>query len=440
MRPARLPTRLSATLSAGLIAVGLLATVSLAPPAVGVTSTGSSTGSTASRAGGVGDCTMDGPRPCVVSFTVDGETSNDYSYSARTYQVEGRPEVSVHATRLGDSNMGTTSLTHTFSVTLDLGAITPVVVAGNARDVTVRRSQPDGFRVTVTGRPVVVSGQCDQSAYPWTCPEHDVVVKDPADFNNREFVGTFSLQVSDYDSRLGGDGRDPLYGLDYFTNVAATSIPPGIVRDQVTGTYLLELQMGNRRFRENGALVHGRSELRIPDTFLRRAYGVPDPETMTGTSLSVAGAGPEATTSITRDDDGRALVVLLDDLRFPDARVPDNSVRAVTAPSARRSSMRTVRIRAGVLTPVRPHITTARRTAQHRARIDVEGARARGARITGYQARCATGRVTVRSRSGAREVVVRGLRPARAYRCQVRALSKAGPSAWSEPRRVARRP
>lgn len=416
-------TRLPAALAAGLLTVAGLATVAAAPPAV----------SDFVPSDAVTDCTAGGPRPCVLAFTRNGGPAGGFEYQARSFTLDGGRYVSLSVLKTGGDgfDLGAPALDDTFSATIDMGSAVPRVVTGKGRDAEVARNRATHV-VTVTARPVVVSGQCKQSVYPWVCPEASVPTS--TDFNNVEWDAYLDFQVTDYGSYGDAGLRDDLYGLDYFTNVAATSVPPEVVQDPATDAYLLKIDLANRRFRDDGTtLVQGRAELRVPHAFLHSAYGVPDPSLMTGASLAVTGGGAAATSSLTQD--GGAVVVVLDGVTFPDVGGAGGPFTRGTGPS----SMRTVRVRRGTVTPTRPHVTAARRTTPARARVAFAGARPRGARVTGYAVRC-TGPQTVRAKGPGPAVVVRGLQRGRAYRCQVRALSKAGPSAWSQARRVARRP
>lgn len=427
MRSRRLP----ALVASGVLTLTGLGVVTVAPPAV----------SDIIPTDPVAACTTGGPRPCIVSFTVNGAAPpSGVDYIAQTYEIGGSEEVSFNAQKDSTFDLGSASLTDTYSVTIDMGTLVPRVTSGKAQDVVVSRSRTSGgYQITVTGRPVTVSGQCDQSNDPWVCPEDAVVIDDAANFNNVEWDGYFDFQITDYGSWDDVAQRNAMYGMNYFTNVAATSIPPDINYDSAADAYFLQIAMANRRFREDDTtLVQGRSELRIPNAFLRLAYGVPNPELMTGSSLTVTGGGTAATTSVTQEAGDDAMVVLLDGLTFPDVHVADHTYRGHLR--AGQSSMKVVRVKRGVLTPGKPGITVAKRLAPGKARVTFTQAKARGARVTGSEAVCIGRGSTVSERGSSPSIVVTGLKAGRAYDCKVRALSKAGPGRYSASKHLAARP
>lgn len=354
--------------------------------------------------------------PCVVSATRNGASlyqDPEWSVQALTYTVPGDPSryLSFTAQRHGGYELGAAALSDVWVVHLDMGAgFVPRVAAGHARDVRVSRNHDPvtgRYAITVRGSPVTVTQGCDQSVWPWACPS----------VAEGEFVGYFDAQITDYAVWSDIPSRNAMYGMDYFTNMDATSVPPEVRRDPLTGADQLLIRMANSHFRTDGeTVVLGRSELRIPNAFLRIGYGVPDPATMTGTSLiaEISGTPSTAGTSAIWQEPGAdAMRVSLDGVTF---------------------SVRTLKVRRGIITPTRPTGPHATRTAVHRGRVAFTASRPRGARVTGYRARCtaATGR-DIRYGTGSRSpVVVTGLLAGRAYWCQARALSKAGPSAWSD--------
>lgn len=426
-----MPSRLRAAATAGLLLVSGLAVASVATAPSAVSEIIPSTTLAA--------CTPSGPRPCVASFTRNGVPAAGFGFVASAYTVDGGAHVRFTASKDGDDDLGTAELDDTFAVTIDMGSVVPRVATGFARDVDVRRSRSrttGRWSITVEGRPVTLSGQCAQNVTPWVCPEADVATSAP--FNNKQWNALFDTEITDYGMWDDVAQRNAMFGLDSFDNIAASSVPPDIRYDGATDAYYLQVALANRRFLADGTtLVRGRAELRIPHAFLKLAYGVPDPTTMTGTSLEVTGGGSTSVTTITQEPGGQAMRVLVDRLTFPEVGVADGTYRTARAAA---SSMKVVRVERGVVTPARPRIAAARRLSPTKARLTHAGAKARGARITGYRARCAGGgdRVVVQGKGS--RLVVRGLTAGTVYRCQVRALSKAGPSAWSPRRKVAARP
>ncbi|MBJ7357545.1 hypothetical protein [Nocardioides sp.] len=387
-------------------------------------------------------CAPGVPRPCVVSFTRNGTTPPaDLEVLGVATEDGDRRDVSfsVYKNGGGGYDLGAAARSDTFSVTLDMGSWSPSIVAGAGRDAdVVRQRTGGGYLVTVTARPVLLSGQCDQSEWPWRCPEADVVVQDPEYFNNVQWDAMWSMRV--YNAGFIADKavRTALYGLDYFHNFAASSLPPSV---EFTGpddsVARLVIEVANRRYLDDlSTLVNGHAEMRIPNSFLRAGYGITDPSSMTGSSLTVSGSGAGASVSVTKDPAGDAIRVLIDGMTFPDAMIADGELRQ-RPPGA---SAKVITVKRGVVTPTKVGVAATDRVTTGKARIKAQRARSRGARVTGYEARCTSGRETATGRSKTRTVVVTGLDAGRAYRCRVRALSKAGAGGYGAAKQLAARP
>ena len=362
--------------------------------------------------------------PCIQSATVDTgagatdiRTMSGWEVQALADSGSGSNEIRVALMRDSSYQLGSDTLDDTVVVKVLTGSLIPRVVTGKAKDTeVVRAGSGSAQEVTVTGKPVVVSGYCDQSVWPWTCTEFDETTLQEGE--RYEFDGYFDFQVSDYGTWDDATQRAAFYGMNYFTNVVATSIPPEITDDPATGNPMLLIRMANSHFRQDGTtVVKGRGELRIPNAFLKEVYGIPDPSTMSGTSLtpSLSGSGPGTVTSAQEPGD-KAMLVTYDNVEF---------------------SARQLRIRTGQITPTRPTQVSAWRTSARRGFVDFEPSDARGAKVTGYAGRCEAVRgdhvVT-----GSSDNIVRftGLRKGVAYDCKVRAKSEAGPSKSSEVARM----
>ncbi|HSV38373.1 MAG TPA: fibronectin type III domain-containing protein [Nocardioidaceae bacterium] len=406
------PRRTSLLASLGLVASALTVLSNLSSPAsAGIVTTP------------LAPCTEVGPRPCIVSATRNGDpVAPPYEVQAQSFTIDGSKHVTFAATKTGQYDMGFAELTAVWAVTVDMGTTVPRVVTGKGQGVTVTRTVPGGsHRVTVVARPVTVSGQCDQSAWPWTCPEWE-----PAhDPENQQWDSTLDADITDYGVWEDVEQRKAMYGMNYFTNVAATSVPPEISHDGATDTDYLLIRLANRRFLEDGStLVHGQAELRIPNAFLRLAYGVPNPELMTGGSLSVSGTAG-GTVSVTQESGDDAMLVDIASLEFPDiTSSPRMMARAA-------SSAKLVRVKRGAITPTRPRITKAVRVSGSKGKVVFTKAKPRGAKVTGYTARCVRPGQTVTAQGRFDRITVTGLTPGKSYKCQVRAKSKAGPGRWS---------
>lgn len=368
-------------------------------------------------------CSDGGPRPCLVSATRDGAPlPADYRINARTETTpSGAQVVALTALHHGQDDLGAGDLGSTWSVTVDLGDIAPRVVAGKATDVSVERAEESSV-VTVTGRPVTVSGQCRRAATPWRCPEFNPV-QDP---DNRDRAAIFRITITDATDWAWSDDAQmgSASGLSVFVNVAGVE-RPALMTDRTTRSRFLRVPLGSHRFREDGTtLVNGRLQVRLPHPLLQSLYRIDDPASMTGAGLRVSGAGDRARTTVTQDPAGEAVLVDVARIRFKEG-----------------GQVRRVGIERGVLTPTRPTITRGSRCCERRLVLEWTAGTPRGSAITGYKIRCVstgTGHVItvapVSADSNWRKVTGLRLEP---YDCAMRTLSEAGPSRWSPVKHVA---
>lgn len=402
----------------------LAAAALLVPLAVGAAPTTSATAAGPIPSTEVTWCDTTTPvPPCIESATLNGTDirtlAPTWTFMGQAFTIDGSSEVSITLQHNDSAELGSASLDDVVVVHLLTGSLTPRLVTGKGRDTSVARAGSGSAQeVTVTATPVIVSGQCDQSVWPWVCPEYTGT--DPE--TDREWVGYFDFIVSDNNAWSDPAQRDAFYGMNYFTNVAATSVPPEIVPDPTTDADMLLIRLANRHYRSDGTtVVEGHGELRIPNAFLQEVYGIPDPATMTGTSLlpSLSGGGP-GTVTAAQESGNTAMLVTYDNVEF---------------------SLRKLRVATGTITPTRPTQVSATRTGVHRGFVDFEPSKARGAEVKGYVGRCTPvhGGTTLTARSD-NIVRFKGLRRDVMYTCQVRATSKAGPSAWSKGVRMAGSP
>ena len=355
-----------------------------------------------------------GTFPCISAATRNGvSVHSDPTWSVQigTFTVSGDPSQYLHiaAEKNGSYTLGAGALSDTWSIQLAMGtSFVPRVATGHARDVTVTRSIAISgqYSITITGTPVTVTNGCSQSSWPWSCPT----------VATSQWIGYFDAQVTDYAVWPDAVTRDAMYGMDYFTNLDATSVPPEIVTDPATGDDQLLIRMANSHYLMDGTtVVHGHSELRIPNSFLQVGYGVPDPASMTGTSLIATVSGPTAgsgSVTVAQEASNTAMLVTMDGVTF---------------------SPRKFTVRRGTITPTRPSNVHTKRLAPHRGRVSFTGSKPRGAKITGYQARCVINHGTqVRWANGSQSpILVLGLTHGRGYYCTVHAMSRAGRSAFS---------
>jgi hypothetical protein len=363
------------------------------------------------------------PAPCIVSATRDGSTvsASDPSWdvAGTSFTLNGSRTISFHVARKSGPDpfeLGPDALDDRWVITLDTGTIVPRVVTGHGKDATTGRT-PDGdgtYHLTVGATPVVVVEDCDTSVWPWTCDGTAT----------KERIGYLDGQVTDYGAWTDAAQRRSMYGLDYWTNITVTSVPPEIVPDPASGEEMLLIRMAAPHFRTDGTtLFRGSSELRIPNAFLKETYGIPNPATMTGVSLAPAVSGGVGTIRVFPSAAGDAMLVDVDDVTF---------------------STRVLRVRRGTIVPTRPTKARAVRVAPHRGKVAFAKSRARGAKVTGYRARCVAVRgthvVTATKTVPRSPVVVRKLRSGKAYACKVRATSRAGAGPWSGTVRMRARP
>ncbi len=362
-------------------------------------------------------CGAGAPTPCVVAASVDGvavtETDPVYDVVVVDSSRTGSGSLLWNVTANGDYDLGAGALGQEWSVTIDTGAVVPrVAFTKGAPGTVVRSGAPTANRVTVTSMPVAVTGGCDLSAWPWTCPETATSA----------WAGYLGGEVTDYGSWTDVPQRNAMYGYDIFTNIDATSLPAEIKRDAATGEERLVIRMANSHFGVDGTtLVNGFMYQSIPNRFLRQTYGIDNPGSLTAHGLdpSLSGGG---TGTVSIVDGGSALVVNATDLSF---------------------SRRVLRLDRGVITPKKPVVTKTVRHQVNRARLRFDEGAARGSKVIRHRAKCTEiggTHVVTRNTKSDTKIVVRGLKADTRYRCKVRAISKAGPGKWSKRVTVARLP
>jgi hypothetical protein len=295
-------------------------------------------------------CEAGGPRPCIVSALRNGEPLGE-DYRVIGSFSEGKwfgIIASFHAMRGQMFDLGFDSLTDTWTITVDMGAVTPRVVHGRAIDTTVNRRIGQGAEggnlVTVTGRPVTLSGQCDAAN---NCPEW---AESPTSYN-QQWDGTFNFAVADFGS-WSEDEQADFYGINYFSNIAVGVVPPAMRQDEQTGEDYMYIELANRHYLEDGVtVVKGAVDIRLPDRFLREKFGIPNPGTMTDTSLTttVGGAqGGRGTVTVRRSAADDAMEIEIRNVTFSRrvARVELGTVRPTAPRGVRAQPVR------GALRPV----------------------------------------------------------------------------------------
>jgi hypothetical protein len=364
-------------------------------------------------------CSGGRPAPCLEGLWRDGValTSADPTYSFLFLEDEGWDPMPGgfwwEFTKNGGYDMGTSELGHTFRALVNNGSAEPRTTFGFADgvDVALLPDTGTGYRVDLTVRPVsmVFSCRVDGSGTT-TCPYTGLA---------EDTVQAMAYGSVDDGSWWGGPAiRDQVKGLELFTNVHVVSTPPefSVAADGSTAMTVL-LQNSHEYF--GGALFEGFADYRVPYRMLREVFGIPDPSTMTGSSLVTTVSG--TTAPVAFGQDGSAVTVDIGPITF---------------------SKRRVRVATGTITPTKPSDVRTKRVSAKVARVAFDASRPRGARVKGYTAQCQRPNGTDRETAGSDTTRVRvsGLQPGRAYQCRVRALSKVGPSKWSPWVKVPARP
>lgn len=356
--------------------------------------------------------------PCIESATRAGVAVNptdpDFDVTVIGFAGGGSHDALWDVQRLGvpdASDLGASELGVHWTVTIDTGASVPRVASEYADDVTVTRQlKSGGYRVTIAGVPVTFENndECNVSTYPWTCPFKA----------SSERKAIFQGQVTDYGAWEDVPQREAMFGMNYSTNVAVTSLPPEIEDDPATGAQRLLLRMANQHKRPNGQVFQGFAHLRIPNRFLRSVYEIDDPSALTTSGLTTSGGGG-GTVSITQEAGDDAMLVDVTGITF---------------------SQRLLRINRGKIIPTKPTRLRAERTGRHGARIFFKRSRSRGSKVTSYGVKC-TGKDASASASATKPPIrLTELEEGVSYRCRVRPRSKAGPGPRSKRVTVSARP
>jgi hypothetical protein len=348
-------------------------------------------------------CT-DKPAPCLLSASRNGValTAADPDISVEMIGVQNNPDFKYTAF-LVRSTSGVLDLSDTYSLTFDLGnkLVPDYTESYTSRPDVDRIDDGDGtYKLSITGRPVLLTYGCND-AYPSVCTE-------TATDQTYEFSG----EIQQLKTNLELRGFDRSQSVDSVNGIFLET-PPG------AAPYLTS-DWANSHFQTDGTtVVLGQARFRIPYPLLEDSFGVPDPETMVASSIVGSINGAPAGFAFSQDPDGGGVYVDIAGVTF---------------------SNKTVKVKRGAITPTRARLTSAKRKAPQKAKLVFDKSTPRGAKVTGYRARCVSGRSveTVKANRKAFKtgMVVRGLAPGRTYSCSVRALSKAGPGRWSRTKRV----
>lgn len=356
-------------------------------------------------------CSSGVAKPCVISATHNGNPlspGDDIEVQMISKQVTG-DQIYTQVLVYDPSDPAAIATSDTISVYVDLGNIRPDTTESYAfRPDVDRFNDGDGtFKLRFTGKPVLLTSGCTDT-YPNVCT--DTAETQQVTFDVTIIKQLVNLDLAQFDRAQSADTVDG----------------PFLVESS-TGDYL-ETYVGNSRFLTDGTTrARASARFRIPYRMLVSDFRIPAPETMVASSMTGTINGAPAMYSFSQDPDGGGVFVDIDNVTFGPGTGATRSALAAAA-----AKPRTIRVKKGVITPTRPILERATRTAPRRTRITFLRAKPRGAYVTGYQARCAAvGKPTVIVNGKYPTIVMTGLRAGTKYQCSVRAKSRVGYGAWS---------
>jgi len=346
--------------------------------------------------------------PCVVSASRNGvaigEDDGTYVVSVTGYTQSGEflatwniADYQIAGTY---ATLASTDSGVPFSITVDYGTHSPRVVDEYADGVSVSKNYNTAtstWDVTVSGTAVQQGVNADCNAISFTCP-----------YNETNTVVTFQGDIGDWQQWPDSAQWNDFDGLDQWTNVEETAIPP-----QITGNpFAISEQLGNSH-ELNGQVFQGFWDAVLPNAFLVD-MGINDPSTLTPAGISASvGTG---TVTVT-----------------PGATSTEIAITGITF------SPRTVRIKRGTITPNAPTSLSTRRASATLAYLTFHAARPRGSYVRSYEGRCRAAHHTTRYGTGRRSPVkITSLTRGVSYVCQVRAKASVGYGPWSRSRTLAR--
>jgi hypothetical protein len=280
-----------------------------------------------------------------------------------------------------------------FSITVDVGAHPPRVVdeyAGDVNTTDTFNRAAGSWDVTVSGAAVEQGVNNDCDAITFTCPTDET-----------NTIVAFQGEIGDWQQWPDSAQWNDFDGLDQWTNVELTEIPPQLTGNPLTFTE----ELGNSH-ELNGQLFEGFWYGVLPNAFLVD-MGINDPSTLTSAGISASvGTG---TVTVT-----------------PGPTSTEISITGITF------SPRMVHIKRGTITPNAPTGLSTRRASATVAYVAFRAARPRGSKVISYEARCLAAHRTTRYGSGSRSPVkVTSLTRGVSYVCQVRAKASVGYGPWS---------
>jgi hypothetical protein len=350
-------------------------------------------------------CTNQAP-PCVVGASRDGvaitEADPTYAVSASGSQQGGE---FLTQWGIGDVNvpgiyesLAPTDVGVPFSITIDVGTHLPRVVDEYAGGVSVTdtESAAGTWDVTVSGTAVEQGVNADCNAINFTCP-----------FNETNTIVAFQGEIGDWQQWPDSAQWNDFSGLDQWTNVEETEIPP-----QITGNpFTISEQLGNSH-ELNGQVFEGFWYGVLPNAFLVD-MGINDPSTLTSAGISASV--------------GTGTVIVI-----PGPTSTEIEITGITF------SPRMVHIKRGIITPRAPTGLTTKRTSATVAWLIFRAARPRGSYVRSYEGRCVAANHPTRYVTSAHSPLrVKALTKGVSYVCQVRAKSAVGYGPWSRGAKLA---
>jgi hypothetical protein len=348
---------------------------------------------------------------CVVSATLDGSaiiaSDPNYDVWAIPSNAGGAKTVQWSVQPTGPDDLSA-ELGHTFSLTIRTKVV-PREIDGFGASMTYTRTSlgSGNYQVVITGQPVSVTTQ-NGCTFPAGGPTCTPVAPGPSSV-------ILQGEIDDYNySGYSASLTDSFYGMDMYTNVAETSLPPSLVDGD--GGPELQIALADHHFLHDGVtVVHGDFYLRIPAGFLATYWGINDPNTLATNGLNASVGAGGGTLTVTVEPGNTGVQVRITGLTF---------------------SRRKLKIKLGVVTPRAPKHVKARRSSGTTARVTFGAARPRGQKVKGYSAECSGRRMKVVGRHS--PATIKGLTPGVAYTCRLQGRSRAGYGAASKKFAIAR--
>ena len=349
-------------------------------------------------------CTTGSARPCVVAATKNGAAVNAGNSEIQMVSPQDLGGYRNFTVQLND--LIPASVSDQWSVLIDTGTgFNPERLIGfNTLDDVDMSTNPEGHHlVRLTAHPILWSDGCDSNAaWPWPCP------------SNTGDHPKWESDIADLD-----DNTDSSIGAHAGTNVTFNGI---FLQYTSEGTPYLYTEMVSPHLRADGTtVVVGDTRFRVPYSTLRDEWGIPNPETLVPGSFagSINGNPDGGNFAISQDPDGFGILIDVTGFTF---------------------SLKKLKVARGTIWPTRNSILRTSRVTAYKGKVVFTRSKPRGAKVTGYVARCVAGKHVVTVRGGYPSIVVTGLHRGVAYYCKVKATSKVGPSAWSVAKKIPARP